>query len=62
VRLINDAADLLPAERVEQADALRRGEDEIEPATGASFLRLDEWSSVSGLIRSIVITRTLRCR
>ena len=41
VRLVDRAAGLLVAERVEQADALRRREDEVEPGDRRELLRLD---------------------
>ena len=39
--LVDGAAGLLVAERVEQADALRRREDEVEPGDRGELLRLD---------------------
>ena len=41
VRLVDCAAGLLVAERVEEADALRRREDEVEPGDRREPLRLD---------------------
>ena len=42
VRLVDRAAGLLVAERVQQADALRRREDEVEAGDRRELLRLDD--------------------
>ena len=42
VRLVDGPAGLLVAERVQQADALRDAEDEVEAGDGRELLRLDD--------------------
>ena len=42
MRLVDGPAGLLVAERVQQADALRDAEDEVEAGDGRELLRLDD--------------------
>ncbi len=63
VRLVDGAAGLLVAERVQQADALRRREDEVEAGDRRERLRpRGAARRSSGSIRSIVIVRAFGCR
>ena len=62
MRLVDSPAGLLVAERVQEADALRDGEDEVEAGDRAELLLLESSGRRCGSIRSIVIVRAFGCR